>query len=82
MTLYDFNILSFNQKQAVVWREGNFIKNMPSNKSKLEYLSLYGINKFYVELVYNTSTNKIVDVNSFKEGKSLEKYFPDINTTI
>ncbi len=55
---------------------------MPSNKSKLEYLSLYSINKFYVELVYNTSTNKIIDVNSFKEGKGFEKYFPNIDITI
>jgi len=41
---------------------------------------LYGIDKFYVELVYNRDTNKIVEVHSFKTGKYLEKYFPNVRT--
>ena len=80
MTLYDFNILSFEDKQAAVWEFGSFIENKPIENGTLEYLSLYGIDKFYVELVYNRNTNKIVEVHSFKTGKYLEKYFPNIET--
>ena len=79
MTLYEFNTLSFKDKQATVWELGSFIENMPS-KNELEYLSLYAINKFYIELVYLIDTNKIVEVRSFKTGKYLEKYFPTIKT--
>ena len=80
MTLYDFNILFFEDKQAAVWEFGSFIENKPIENGTLEYLSLYGIDKFYVELVYNIDTNKIVGVHSFKTGKYLEKYFPNIDT--
>ena len=44
----------------------------------LEYLLSYGVNEFYVQLV----TNKIVEVHSFKTGKYLEKYFPNVKTEI
>ena len=81
MTLYDFNILSFEDKQATVWELGSFIENKPVKNDSLEYLSLYGIDKFYVELVYNLDTNKIVTVHSFKTGKYLEKYLPNIQTS-
>jgi hypothetical protein len=79
-SLYDFNILSFEDKQAAVWEFGSFIENKPIENGTLEYLSLYGIDKFYVELVYNRDTNKIVEVHSFKTGKYLEKYLPNIET--
>ncbi len=79
-SLYDFNILSFEEKQATVWEFDSFIENKPIENGTLEYLSLYGIDKFYVELVYNRDTNKIVEVNSFKTGKYLEKNFPNIET--
>lgn len=31
-------------------------------------LLLYGIDKFYIELVYNIDADKIVEVHSFKTG--------------
>ena len=42
--------------------------------------SHYVINKFYFEVVYDTKNNKIIGVESFKTGKYLEKYFPNIKT--
>ena len=79
-TLYEFNALSFDDKLATVWKYGSHIENKPIENGTLEYLSLYGIEKFYIELVYNRDTNKIVEVHSFKTGKDLEKYLPTINT--
>jgi len=40
MTLYEFNILSFEEKQAIVWRDGVFLDN---HISKTEALSCYAI---------------------------------------
>ena len=65
----------------IVLVEG-FISGMSKvvDDGTLEYLLSYGVNEFYVELVYNRDTNKIVEVHSFKTGKDLEKYFPIIET--
>ena len=82
MTLYEFNILNFNDKIAIVWKDADFIDNYIPSFGELEYMSLYAIDKFYVELVYNPSTNKITDVRSFKTGVSLEKYLPNIESKI
>jgi hypothetical protein len=45
-----------------------------------ERTNLYGIDAFYVDMVYDPDTNEIVEVRSFKTGKCLEKYFPRIQT--
>lgn len=82
MTLYEFNILSFEEKQAVVWSDADFIDNYTPSFGEIEYCSLYGIDKFYVELVYNPRVNKLTDIKSFKTSKELEKYLPEIDTII
>ena len=43
---------------------------------------LLRIQQFYIELVYNRDTNKIVEVKSFKTGKYLDKYLQKINTVL
>ena len=45
-----------------------------------ERTNLYAIDAFYVDVVYDPDTNKIVEVRSFKKGLCLEKYFPEIRT--
>ena len=53
---------------------------MAVGNETFEYLSLYEIDKFYIELTYNIDTNKIVEVNCFKTGKYLNKYLSSIET--
>ncbi|MCX2680646.1 hypothetical protein OOZ15_11895 [Galbibacter sp. EGI 63066] len=36
--------------------------------------ALYAVNKFFVEVEYNTITNKIVNKVSFKTGDKLDRY--------
>lgn len=79
MTLYEFNLLSFEEKQATIWEYGEFIENHITSFGELEIINLYAINIFYVELVYDQNANKIKEVRSFKTGKDLEKYLPKIN---
>lgn len=77
MNLYDFNLLTEDDKLISVWNKGEFIDNHISiNGIK----NLYAINKFYVEVVYDAKNNKIIGVESFKTGKDLDKYLPDIKT--
>ncbi|WP_405350689.1 hypothetical protein [Nonlabens sp. Asnod3-H03] len=36
--------------------------------------NLYAINRFFVEVEYNSTTNKIVNLRAFKAGDLLDKY--------
>lgn len=77
MTLYLFNLLTEEDKLSTVWELGEYIDCFISKTAKL---NLYAINKFYVEVVYDATNNKIVGVESFKSGKCLDKYLPNLNT--
>tara|TARA_R110002049_G_scaffold308819_1_gene514201 strand:+ start:2677 stop:2811 length:135 start_codon:yes stop_codon:yes gene_type:complete len=37
-------------------------------------MNLYAVDKFYVELVYDSEENRVVKVRSFKVGVHLDKY--------
>jgi len=41
---------------------------------KKERYLLYSIDRFFVEVVYDVSQNKIIELNSFKTGYLLDKY--------
>lgn len=77
MTLYEFNLLIEEDKLISIWDIGEFIDNHISTKG---IKNLYAINKFYVEVIYDAKTNKIIGVESFKTGKDLDKYLPNLNT--
>ena len=71
MTLYEFNILTLEEKQATVWDKGVFLDNYITNDIRL---NCYAIDKFFVEAVYDGEQNVITEVRSFKSGQSLDKY--------
>ena len=71
MTLYDFNKLSLEDKQAYIWKHGVFLDNHVTEKEKC---NCYAIDKFFVEVVYDGTHNVITEVRSFKTGHSLDKY--------
>ncbi len=71
MTLYEFNILSFEEKQTTVWDKGTFLDN---HVTKEEKCNCYAIDKFLVEVVYDGEHNTITQVRSFKTGYLLDKY--------
>ena len=76
MTLYEFNILSLEEKQATVWERGIFLDNYITEGIKI---NCYAIDKFFVEVVYDAQHNVITEVRSFKYGHSLSKYVQNIN---
>ncbi|MEN3324814.1 hypothetical protein VP395_13835 [Mariniflexile soesokkakense] len=75
MTLYEFNILSFEEKLATVFDIGIFLDNYITKDIRI---NCYAIDKFFVELVYNAEFNTITEVRSFKNGNEVEKYSKDI----
>lgn len=80
-TLYEFNMLSFEEKKLTVWEYGG-IENLITSFGELEIIDLYAINKFFVELVYDHNTKQVNEVRSFKSGEDLEKYLPKITTIL
>ena len=71
MTLYEFNILTLEEKQATVWDKGTFLDNYVT---KEERCNCYAIDKFFVEVVYDAEHNTITEIRSFKTGHLLDKY--------
>jgi len=62
MTLYEFNVLSLEEKQATVWKLGTYLDNYVTNELKI---NCYAIDKFFVEVHYNAKQN----VTAFKTGR-------------
>ena len=71
MTLYEFNALELNERMEAVNQYGTFLDNYIGNG---ERCNCYAIDKFFVEVVYDTEHNTITEVRSFKYGHSLNKY--------
>ena len=71
MTLCEFNILDLNERMEAVNQYCTFLDN---HLSKTERCNLYAIDRFFVELVYNSEHNTITKIRSFKTGYLLDKY--------
>jgi len=76
LTLYDFNILDEQDKYQTTWDLGTHIDTAFTDEFSI---NLYAIDKFFVEVYYDAKSNKIVDIQSFKHGHSMEKYSGSIN---
>ena len=71
MTLYEFNLLDINNRMEAVNQNGTFIDN---HITKKERCNLYAIDMFFVEITYDSDSNSITEINSFKSGILLDKY--------
>ena len=76
MTLQEFNNLNHDEKLFTVVDKGVFLDNYVTTETRM---NLYSVDKFYVELVYDSELNKVVEVRSFKSGVHLDKYTSHIN---
>ena len=71
MGIYDFNILREDEQWNTLWDKGKFLTNL---KMIDKSFSLYAIDKFFVEVTYDTEDNKITEIKSFVGGETLDKY--------
>jgi len=75
MTLYEFNLLDKENQLQTIWDNGTYLDFVSSEGFKM---SLYAIDKFYVEVRYDSESNKIIGFKSFKHGHLMDKYSGDI----
>ena len=71
MTLYEFNLLDLNNKMEVINQTGIYLDNHITDKIRF---NLYAIDRFFIEVCYNSIENKITKIQSFKSGHLLDKY--------
>ena len=71
MGIYNFNILSDHEKYDVVFTKGQFVDSV--KEGRITYV-LYSVSKFWVEVMYDAPTNKILEIGSFISGKTLDRY--------
>jgi hypothetical protein len=72
MTLYEFNALDQQSKYDEVLNiSGVYLDNHINGNQRF---NLYAIDKFFVEVEYNNTENKIVGLISFKTGDLLDRY--------
>ena len=76
MTLYQFNVLTENEKTTIVWNEGDVVGDRKENNFSI---LLYQVWSFYVELYYNGQENKISKLRSFSSIEQLEPYLGKID---
>lgn len=76
MTLYQFNVLTENEKTAIVSSKGHFVGDRKEDNFSI---MLYQVRSFYVELYYNGQENKIRKLRSFSSREQLEPYLGKID---
>jgi len=73
MTLYEFNVLDFNDRMQTVNQYGTLLDNYITQDINI---NCYVLDRFFVEVVYDADHNAITEVRSFKYGHSLDKHAP------
>ena len=76
MTSYQFNVLTENEKTAIVWSKGDFVIERKENNFSI---LLYQVQSFYVEVFYSGNENKISKLRSFSSIEQLESYLGKID---
>ena len=71
ITLYEFKMLPDQEQHVLVHTEGTFLEVIQKDSSRFV---LFGLDKFYVELVYDVPSNSIKSLKTFKRGEELDKY--------
>lgn len=79
MTLYKFNLLSFDYQLNCVWEQGTFLMTRRIGKF---YLCLYGLESFYVEIRYSQDFRQITACRSFRSSIALEPYLEQIELDV
>ncbi|KAA2218538.1 hypothetical protein [Maribacter flavus] len=71
MGIYEFNSLSDHDKYDTVFTNGQFVDSVKDGR--ITY-ALYSLSYFWVEVMYDSPMNKILEIGSFVEGGSLDRY--------
>ncbi len=69
--LYEFNLLPPQEQHEIVHSKATFLDVVEDGNLKY---ALYGLEKFYIELLYDVPSNRIIKLKTFKRGQLLDKY--------
>lgn len=72
LELYAFNCLEKYEQFEYLWNSGTF---MASRKENNYIIGLYDLHYFYVEVLYDSVSNAINGLRSFKSLDLIEPYF-------
>ena len=76
MTLYQFNVLSDDEKAAILLSKGDFVIERKENNFSI---LLYQVEWFYVDAFYSRKEYKISRLRSFSSTEQLEPYLTNID---
>ena len=71
MGIYEFNILPIEGQCETLFSEGDFVGSISRGKFRF---ALYALYRFWIEVTYDSETNRIVRINSFISGRLLDRY--------
>lgn len=71
ITLYEFNKLHEQEQYSITFNQGTFLEYLEQKNKKLV---LYAVDLFFVQVIYDTTNNKIKSLSAFDTGKRLFKY--------
>jgi len=71
MTLYQFNILPQQEQETVIFEQSKFLHVV--SKGGLKY-GLYSRDKFFIEVICNSESLKVIEINAFERGHLISKY--------
>jgi hypothetical protein len=71
LSINDFNILTQHEQYDLVFTKGDFVNYYLKGATRY---ALYSLFKFFVEVEYNVSRNRIINLKAFEEGMLLDKY--------
>ncbi len=78
MTLAQFEKLPLPRRAYVIWNHATFLACMDAGKAGR---SLYFLHDFYVELLYDFNTNRVLGVVAFRDGWHLGEWLDKVNIT-
>ncbi len=71
MGIYEFNLLSIDEKVNFTWQNASFIESVRHGEKGY---ALYYVKEFYIEMELDKQQEAIISITAFKQGVRLEKY--------
>jgi len=71
--------MPLSEQADCLWSNGTFLANRVNDGMKVQ---LHALSNFYVEVVYKSEENKIIEFKSFKTVKGLEPYLDLIDVNL
>ncbi|MEP6262524.1 MAG: hypothetical protein ABJ092_13165 [Gillisia sp.] len=79
VTLNEFLALSREKQFDAIFSIGDYLETRPQENSQV---ILYAVDRFFVELYFDSKINKINQINAFDSGIVLDKYSNNLENNI